>query len=70
MEISRQALQEKWKHDNPQIPFAMYEINYGFRMLETCTTFNITDGGKVILRFTTATEYFDTRKPNEIQTTD
>lgn len=56
----------KWRNDNPQIPYFMYEVNYGFRMLETCNTFNIIDGDKVILRFTTATEYFDNRKPNKL----
>ena len=48
----------------------MYELNYGFKMLESVNTFNITENDTVVLRFTTGTEYFDNRKPNEIQTTD
>lgn len=63
-------MRTKWAIENPQIPYSMYELNYGFKMLESVNTFNITENDKVVLRFTTGTEYFDSRKPNEIQTTD
>lgn len=66
----RICLRNKWQRDNPEIRFDLYEWNYGWNMQAIYGTFCVTEKGKTVLMFTAAHEYFDRRKPNEIQTTD
>lgn len=69
-EISRERLRELHKEVNPEIPFKLFEWNYGWRTVDAGHSLVITEGSRQVLFFTNAHEYFDKRKPNEIQTTD
>lgn len=62
----RTLIKEKWRANNPQIHFSLFEVNYGWNKQKECNTFLITDNGEVVMTFTNAKEYLDKRKPNEI----
>lgn len=68
--ISRERLRKIHSLTNPEIDYNLFEWNYGWLQVEAGHSLIITENRKAVLKFMRGQPYFDSRKPNERQTTD
>lgn len=64
--ISREYLKAEHRLTNPEIVYSLFELNYCWREQEIHNNVELLENGKRVMFFTNGKEYFDKRKPNEI----